>query len=483
MKKSLAGAVGADDVFDDRETLEHYSNDNSLDSAVLPSYVVWPKDYEQVQKVIGVAREVTMPVVPSSSGVHMYGGAIPRQGGIVMDLRKMNKILDIDKSNRVARIEPGVTWEQLQNVLAEENLMAMIPLLPHAEKSALTSHLEREPQIIPKYEYAEPLMTTETIFPKGDLFRTGAACAGPGIYEHKPGGVLPYGPGLDFWRLLQGAQGTMGVVTWGSVKVEHKSDINRPYFILLDDIQDAIDILYRIGRKMTGQELLLLDNVNLAAILSQGSPQDYHRLVNVLAPWTIIVVISGAVYRPEERMDYEEEELFRIGRDFSLEKIYSALPGVPGAERNLVEQLRNPWPKEETYWKFINKGGSADLFFLTTMEKVPGFVDVLMQSASEFGFLVNEVGCYVQPLEYGRQCHLEFNFAYNHCDPLEVEAVKALYAEAAKRMLTMGAFYSRPYGILADLAYGKATGYTTVLKKLKSAMDPQNIMNPGRLCF
>ncbi len=69
-----------------------------------------------------------MPVVPVSSQVHFNGGAIPKQGGIVMDLSKMNKILEIDEDLKKVRIEAGVTWGQLTGELAKKGLRALMPL-------------------------------------------------------------------------------------------------------------------------------------------------------------------------------------------------------------------------------------------------------------------------------------------------------------------------------------------------------------------
>ena len=128
------------------------------------------------KKIVRLANQTQIPVVPLSSGIHFYGNTIPTQGGIVLDLRRMNRILDINERNRTARIEPGVTWPQLQAELQKHNLMALNPLLPHSQKSALTSLLEREPMVIPKFEYGDPILNLEMTLPSGEFFRTGSSC-------------------------------------------------------------------------------------------------------------------------------------------------------------------------------------------------------------------------------------------------------------------------------------------------------------------
>ncbi len=484
VKEALVDILGDENVSEDPEELEKCSRDHSLSSPRLPNYVVHPGTAQEILKIVRLANETRTPLIPVSSGVHFNGCAIPDLGGIMIDLQGMNRILGVDENNRKARIEPGVTWVQLQQTLAEKGYMPLFPLLPHSAKSVLTSYLERERILIPRFEFDEPLLTTEVVWPRGEIFRTGAAAAGIGEDTGSIArGAFPHGPGLDWWRLFQGAQGTFGILTWGNIKVEILPQVNKPIFMPFDDAVDAIELMYRVGRKMIGYEFLLLNRINLASILAEGDSEQIERLKAMLPAWTLILILSGAPVRPEERIEYEEEALHEIASDLSLANIRTSLPGLPGIERRIVSLLRNAWPDDETYWKWAYKGESQDLFFLTTLEKAPVFVDAVMDVAARYNYPVSDLGCYIQPIESSRACHCEFNFFYNPDDLVAIARVADLYAEAARVALEIGAFYSRPYGILADMAYPRAHGYTTMLKKTKNVIDPKNIMNPGKLCF
>ena len=138
----------------------------------------------------------------------------------------LKEIVRVDRRNRVAMIEAGLTFTELIPELEKEGLRLNMPLLPRAGKSVIGSMLEREPVIMPKYHWdiADPLLCTEVIFGSGDLFRTGSA-AGPGTLEEQwevgAAQEVASGPSqADWYRIIQGAQGTMGIVTWATIRCE-----------------------------------------------------------------------------------------------------------------------------------------------------------------------------------------------------------------------------------------------------------------------
>jgi len=125
-----------------------------------------------------VGQQDGHPLIPVSSGPpHFQGDTIPSQGGVVVDLSRMKRIIRVNRRNRVAMVEPGVTFAELQPELEKEVLRLPMPLCPRRSKSAVGNCLEREPTTIPKYQWdiSDPLLCTEVVFGSGDLFRTGEA--------------------------------------------------------------------------------------------------------------------------------------------------------------------------------------------------------------------------------------------------------------------------------------------------------------------
>jgi FAD/FMN-containing dehydrogenase len=475
MVNALQDIVGADNVLEDQDTLGFYSKDQSLNPPGKPLAVVKPKNTEEVQQLVQFANKTGTPLVPVSSGIHFWGATLPVQGGVVVDLSGMNRVLEIDTRNRRVKIEPGVTWLQLQEALQEHDQMPLNPLLPHPKSSALTGSLEGEAMLIPKYEYGDPVLSSEIVLGNGDLFKTGMASA------NRTQGVYPEGPGTNFFSFFQGAQGTLGIVTWQNIKTEYRPKHQKAYFVAFDDLEQAADPIYMLQRRHVGNECFVLSSFMMAQLLCDEYPKDFTKLMDELPPYTLVLVIAGAPRRPLERIAYEEEVLLEVAARLQFEP-QKTVAGIAGLESSMIGRLRN-LPANGDYWKTRFKSSSQDIFFITTLDRAPEYADIALGHAAAGGLNINEVGVYMQPLERGRACHLCFSLPCDLEDEKETARIRALYIDLSQRLIQEGAFFTRPYGPWADMVYRRSAAYTARLKQLKNVFDPNNILNPGKLCF
>ena len=485
IKEQLAEIVGKDNVLDGSEVIERYGQDYSIQPPGLFACVVRPKTVAETQKLIQLANEAKFAVVPQSSGVHFNGGAIPKEGGVVLDLSAMNGITEIVEEAKVAHIQVGVTWEQFQTALEAKGYRAIIPLLPHASRSVVMDYLEREQPVVQNHEFAEPLLTLQVIWGNGELFATGSASVGDFRKGSLADGVCPTGPGpMSYDTFLYGSQGTIGVVTWGVVEIEEMPTLTKTFFIPTDTVEDAIEPIYKVLRQGICSECLLINSINLATILTERWPEQFAALRETLPPWIIILISSALERRPEEKMAYQEECLREIMASyFPALNFLTTLPGVPAVEKMLPEMLGKPWPKDKTYWKHAYKGGCQDLMFMTTLERVERFIPVVTEVAAKYQYPTNDIGCYIQPVQDGHACQLQFNFYYNPDDEAEKERMRGLYRDAAAAVLERGAYFNRPYPMVADMVYRKHGDYAAILRRFKNHFDPNGVLNPGNLCF
>ncbi len=474
----MVSVVGKEFVLDEPKILERYSWDKSLTEPGKADFIVKPQNAKEVVEIVKLANKYSTPITPCSSGIHCGGNTVPVKGGIMLDLERMNRILVVETRNRMVRFEPGVRYGPLQTELAKYQLMALIPLLPNPEKSVLSSHLERDPMLVPKFEYGDPVLTMELVLPEGQIFRTGSASA-PGAPDDTLSDLVgPYGPGLDFFRLFLGAQGTLGIVTWMSVKVEHLPQVQKFFFIPFESLADAVEPTYRIQRRMLGNECFLVNNRELATIVAEES-EKIKALETKLPQWAMVLCLAGGARRPEEKIAYEEKALQEIAAELNLN--LSEPTGLP--EGKLIENgLPQTWPSSKTYWKNRLKGGHYDLGFHTTLDKAPEMFKKLSEVCRD-EINQNGIGQYIQPLERARACYCESTFYYDPTDAAQMRALAKLIEKTAGELISKGALFTRPDHILSKLVYSLDPTYTSVLEKIKNLLDPNHIMNPGRLRF
>lgn len=472
--------------------IEPYLSDMSLCPSGYADAVVWPESTDEVAAVVKYAYENNVPVIPVSSqpGTHMYGGSIPKQGGIIIDMKNMNKILEIDTKHKFVRFQPGVTWKQMYEALDKEGARMVMPLTALGNRSVLSDHLDRCVITNTVYDYGEVTQSMEVVWGNGEVFRTGSASVNGfeadntpthGLYTHSRG-VDPSGPGLDFYRLLQGSQGTIGVVTWMSAKIEWKSQIDKVLFAPIDDVDYVNEFLYKVMPRRIGQEIVILNRVDLAAIIAEDD-SEIPALCEKLPEWTLVMVLSGLMRRPEEKIAYEEKYLHDvITKTFRDMQLKEALPGFPGLGRKILKALKTPWDGES--WKKRSTGSYEDLFFIARPEKANEYINILKEVLKAHTYPHTQVGMYIQPIEHNRACQVEFTFFYDAESEAEKAEIADITYEAGVKLLAAGAQFTRPYGArLVPVIYDRAGNYTSVLKRLKNIFDEKNILNPGTLCF
>jgi FAD/FMN-containing dehydrogenase len=469
--EELRGLREGMEVTGERERLREYILDFAK-VKVFPHCAVFPENADDVIKIVKWANEKGVPLIPVSSGPpRIRGDSTPEIGGVIVDLRKMRKILRIDRRNRVCVVEAGVTFEELLPSLKKEGLRLNMPVSPRKNKSVLACFLEREPVMMPRYHWdaSDPLLCLEVIFGTGDLFRTGEASGPFGLEEQwKIGGAqkFPLGPHqVDYFRIVQGAQGTMGIVTWASIKCEILPEIREFFFVSSDELKEKVlNFIYRLLRLDLVDELFILNDKNAETLYSDGISKGMR-----IPRWLVCLGIGSAGRFKEERMDYKISDLMDLAQSFGV-KLSRSAGDIKGME--FCEKIYSP---SEPYWKF-RKGSFRDIFFITTLNRTPFFIKEFLNFLSECGYK-GELGVYIQPLVQGTSCHLEFTL-YSQRDDLD-----DIFERGSRFLFEKGAFFSRPYGIWSKLVYSRDSIFTESLKKVKRIFDPRGIMNPGKLCF
>jgi FAD/FMN-containing dehydrogenase len=483
-EKELSTIVGKENVLFDPKSIEGYAGDMSFVSHVRPRCVVKPANADEVQAIVKWANDTQTPLVPVSSGApHFRGDTIPRIGGaVIVDLTRMKKIMRIDPRNKVAWVEPGVTYGELLPELKKAGLAPYMPLCPKASKSVLASIVEREPTTMPAqhWDATDPYLCGEVIYGTGDKMRTGEA-AGPETTEAQwklgKAHMTPFGLAqMDENKILSGAQGSIGILTWASMKCRLASELSRSFFVPSATIEPLNELAYQMLRIRLGDHFFILNDLNLACLLAK-TPEEIKSIREKLPAWVLFVSVEGRGKLPREKVECEEADFMDMVGRAGLK----AMPAIAGANADDLSRILSG-PSGEPYWKLKHKGGGREGFFITTLDKTPDFVAAVSDLARSGRFSSMDMGVYIQPVVQGTSCHCEFDLYYAPQNAAETERVKRVVTEGAARLADMGAFFSRPYGPWAKVAFRHDEG-TTLLKKVKHIFDPNNVLNPGQLCF
>lgn len=176
-------------------------------------------------------------------------------------------------------------------------------------------------------------------------------------------------------------------------------------------------------------------------------------------------------------MQYQWSDATDLAQSSGLE-LCAGIGEISGAAvMSLVAEPTGPYYKTRAY------SGVQDLIFTTTLDRAPALVRLAQEMLCNSGRVFDRTGVWLQPLVNGCSCQCELNIWYDRDDPAQCSALLELLHPLVLALAERGAFFSRPYWPLAPAAYARDPATVAALRKVKGLMDPQGILNPGRLCF
>jgi FAD/FMN-containing dehydrogenase len=181
----------------------------------------------------------------------------------------------------------------------------------------------------------------------------------------------------------------------------------------------------------------------------------------------------------EDELEYRTADVLDLAKETGVE-LHDALAGVDAIS---VQSLLGR-PSDAVYWKLQPRGRCQEIFFTTTLDRCQEFYESFKEVAGEVGFPPDQIGVYIQPIVQGTNAHCGFDLYYNHRDDSAVEKMMLLLTKGQLKLLSEGAYFSRPYGVITDAVYERATPSTVrAMRQVKSIFDPNHVLNPGTLCF
>jgi len=163
------------------------------------------------------------------------------------------------------------------------------------------------------------------------------------------------------------------------------------------------------------------------------SSNEFESLRSRVPIWTLIVCLSGSSELGAEKIAFQEDVLEKISLKMNL------IPySVTDQEEFLLKEMLRPW---NILKKFCFRGSVRDLSFKASLKRFPEFQKIITETAKGYGYLIEDIGGYIQPIESGRAVYCEFDFHFNPEDPDEKERIKNLWLEAKEKLVEAGAFF------------------------------------------
>lgn len=469
---------------DDRpETLRGFASDVDSAHGHVPAAVLRPGTSEAVAEVLQWANDSDVGVVPvSSTGRRRRGDTVPqRERTVMLDLSTMKRLVHADARDKIVIVEPGVDFGSIDGLLKPHGLRALRPLMPRAGKSVIASHLEREPLIAANdhWEVSDPFGGTHLVLGNGKPSPTGTAAMAGTLSEQLAHGhrqMLSVGPAnIDFLRVVQGAQGTLAAMTWAAVYAERIPTAERAWFASAQALGPVIAMAREALHRRLGNALFIVDNVQLALLL-MDDPGEFAGLAARLPQWTLFISVCAGRQAAAQKMAWQSDDVAALAAQHGV-RLHDRLEHRPAAD--LVRRLRQP---QATSFRDAPLGAHRELFFIQQLDRVEGFVEQVRQTLRSNGMDPAALGVYVQPMSQGVNCHIEFDLMVRPSD-LQATPLQDLWQAVALRCAEAGAFFSRPYGRWRDIAFQRDTGHLSMMTMAKSILDPNGVMNPGRLPY
>lgn len=447
---SLVAIAGEDYVSNRPEELYIYSRDPGAQKPRKVDYVVMPKTVEEVQKIVMLANKEKIPITPMGGGLTLSALTVPIKGGIVLDMKRMDRIIEVNENSRYAVIEAGVTQAALRTYLEKNypHLQHSTPESPPTVTIVGNVLIHGHGHLTPRYGVNSQMVNgMEVVLPTGKVCKLGSCSISPYWFSRDP---LP-----DLMGLFLGWFGTTGIVTKLSIQLFPKPKFRD----LLIFSSDNVDLMPELVSKIA--QFNLLEN---CFIVSQEKPGWAQHIFYV-------VIISG---QSEEEFEVKKELHKQIFLEYGNEV---KLVEGGSAFAPLRERFLGVPPFAATAADFRKGGGFQYTGAILPIEKMPEAWRKGMEIAHKCGLLY-QLG--IQLLPNGHSFMFAFSYSFNRADEDDFERARKALDETNRLTLDLGGVVWKGEVPAQKLMLERMDPNTReLIGRVKKTLDPNGIMNPG----
>ena len=453
IKAALIDIVGEENFTDDLIDMVSYSYDGSQHKH-RPTCAVWPDTSQHISEILMLANTEGVPVIPRGAGTGLSGMAIPAKGGIVLDLSHMNKILKISIEDRLAVVQPGVVYADLEKALTPYGFF--FPPDPASGKVAtLGGNVATNAGGLKGAKYGttrDYVLGIKVVLPDGRIMRTGSK-------------AMKSVSGYDLTRLFVGSEGTLGVVTEITLKINPKPTATSTALATFDKLDDAGRAVSQI--MYSGIIPSALEILGRHTILAINQDTDLN-----LPEVDAMLLVETDGYTQEET-NHQIQKVVDVFGDNNAKEIKRAK-----TEEEAVEL----WAARKSAYGVLARIRTHFVLEDVTvpMANIADFLKGIEAIAETHNLQIATFG-------HAGDGNLHPQILYDGYDPDEVKRMEAASADLFRLAIDLEGTLTGEHGIGLSKAPYMTLEHDPVamdvMQTIKKTFDPNNILNPGKMAL